>query len=172
MPGPEETGVMTVRDGRVWSPTGVVRRRHCSAEEKKASTTARGRHPPGLRGPMRRLGEDNSETLEYVPASFRVIRHVRPKLACFRAASGSCRPRRRRGRSRGARRPSAFWRTLWWRSTPTIFRRTGRARSMPARRWPWSARRWPTEWTAPARCCVPWSRRWPARRRARPTACR
>lgn len=28
------------------------------------------------------LGEDVSEQLEYVPASFRVIRHVRPKLAC------------------------------------------------------------------------------------------
>ncbi|KUZ98305.1 transposase [Burkholderia ubonensis] len=33
-------------------------------------------------GPMRQLGEDVSEQLEYVPASFRVIRHVRPKLAC------------------------------------------------------------------------------------------
>lgn len=33
---------------------------------------------------MRRLGEDTSEILEYVPASFRVVRHVRPKLACSR----------------------------------------------------------------------------------------
>lgn len=31
---------------------------------------------------MRLLGEDVSEQLEYIPASFRVIRHVRPKLAC------------------------------------------------------------------------------------------
>ncbi|PMS36268.1 transposase [Trinickia symbiotica] len=31
---------------------------------------------------MKRLGEDVSEQLEYVPASFRVIRHVRPKFAC------------------------------------------------------------------------------------------
>jgi transposase len=31
---------------------------------------------------MRRLGEDVAEQLEYVPASFRVIRHVRPKFAC------------------------------------------------------------------------------------------
>ncbi len=29
------------------------------------------------------LGEDIAEQLEYVPASFRVIRHVRPKLACI-----------------------------------------------------------------------------------------
>ncbi len=33
-------------------------------------------------GAMKQLGEDISEQLEYVPASFRVIRHVRPKLAC------------------------------------------------------------------------------------------
>lgn len=32
--------------------------------------------------PMKQLGEDVAEQLEYVPASFRVIRHVRPKLAC------------------------------------------------------------------------------------------
>ena len=29
-----------------------------------------------------KIGEDVSEVLEYVPASFKVIRHVRPKLAC------------------------------------------------------------------------------------------
>ena len=39
---------------------------------------------PDCGGPMRQLGEDSSEMLEYVPASFRVIRHVRPKLACSR----------------------------------------------------------------------------------------
>ncbi len=33
------------------------------------------------------LGEDVSEVLEYVPASFRVIRHVRPRLAC---SCGNC----------------------------------------------------------------------------------
>ncbi|HGO6146849.1 TPA: IS66 family transposase, partial [Burkholderia cepacia] len=33
-------------------------------------------------GAMKQLGEDISEQLEYVPASFRVIRHMRPKLAC------------------------------------------------------------------------------------------
>ena len=33
-------------------------------------------------GELRKLGEDVSEILEYVPASFKVIRHVRPKLCC------------------------------------------------------------------------------------------
>jgi transposase len=31
---------------------------------------------------MRKIGEDVSEVLDYVPARFKVIRHVRPKLAC------------------------------------------------------------------------------------------
>jgi transposase len=33
-------------------------------------------------GALRRLGEDVSETLEYVPARFKVMRTVRPKLSC------------------------------------------------------------------------------------------
>ncbi len=37
-------------------------------------------------GRLRQLGEDVAEMLEYVPARFKVIRHVRPKLACVRCA--------------------------------------------------------------------------------------
>jgi hypothetical protein len=37
---------------------------------------------PDCGGALRKLGEDVAEVLEYVLASFRVIRHVRPKLAC------------------------------------------------------------------------------------------
>lgn len=37
---------------------------------------------PECGGALKKLGEDVAEVLEYVPASFRVIRHVRPKLAC------------------------------------------------------------------------------------------
>ena len=37
---------------------------------------------PDCGGTLRLLGEDVSETLEYVPASFKVIRTVRPKLTC------------------------------------------------------------------------------------------
>jgi transposase len=33
-------------------------------------------------GGLSKLGEDVSEMLEYLPASFKVIRHVRPKLCC------------------------------------------------------------------------------------------
>jgi transposase len=37
---------------------------------------------PGCGGGLRKLGEDVSEMLEYVPARFKVIRYVRPKLSC------------------------------------------------------------------------------------------
>src|SRR5499425_3457200 len=37
---------------------------------------------PQCQGELRKLGEDVSEMLEYVPASFVVIRHVRVKLSC------------------------------------------------------------------------------------------
>jgi transposase len=37
---------------------------------------------PDCGGDLRHFGEDVSEQLEYMPESFRVIRHVRPKFAC------------------------------------------------------------------------------------------
>ena len=37
---------------------------------------------PDCGGALRKLGEDVSETLEYEPARFKVIRRVRPKLSC------------------------------------------------------------------------------------------
>ena len=39
---------------------------------------------PDCGGELKRLGEDVSEMLEWVPASFKVIRQVRPKVACGR----------------------------------------------------------------------------------------
>lgn len=37
---------------------------------------------PECGGTLRKLGEDISEVLEYVPESFKVVRHVRPKFTC------------------------------------------------------------------------------------------
>ena len=37
---------------------------------------------PDCGGALRSFGEDITEILDYVPGSFRVIRHVRPKLSC------------------------------------------------------------------------------------------
>jgi transposase len=39
---------------------------------------------PDCGGTLKTLSEDVAETLEWVPASFKVIRQVRPKLACGR----------------------------------------------------------------------------------------
>lgn len=39
---------------------------------------------PGCGGTLHEFGEDVSEVLEYVPESFKVIRHVRPKFSCGR----------------------------------------------------------------------------------------
>jgi transposase len=36
----------------------------------------------GCPGPVVKIGEDVTEVLDYVPARFRVIRHVRPRMAC------------------------------------------------------------------------------------------
>jgi transposase len=41
---------------------------------------------PDCGGELRKLGEDVSEMLEFVPARFQVIRHVRPKLSCGHCA--------------------------------------------------------------------------------------
>jgi transposase len=40
---------------------------------------------PGCGGALRKLGDDVSEILEYVPARFKVIRHVHPNLSCTKS---------------------------------------------------------------------------------------
>jgi transposase len=42
---------------------------------------------PNCSGKLRQMDEDVSEMLEYVPASFMVIRHVRPKFSCVHCSS-------------------------------------------------------------------------------------
>ena len=58
------------RETRVHQPVGLALGTLCACAE--------------CGGKLRQLGEDVSEQLEYVPASFKVIRHLRPKLACVR----------------------------------------------------------------------------------------
>ena len=108
---------------------------------------------------MRTIGEDVSEVLDYVPGRFRVIRHVRPKLACAEC-DASCRCRRpSRPIERGLRRGGAA------RPRPGVqVRRSPAAvsperRSTPAKGWSWSARRWPSGWASASRCSSRWSRR-------------
>ncbi len=98
---------------------------------------------PKCGGALRPLGEDVTEVLDYVPGSFRVIRHVRPKLSC-RGASRSPRRRRPACRSIAAWPVLAFCRTCWWRNTATTCRCIGRPRSTHAKASTWTAQPWPT----------------------------
>ena len=43
-------------------------------------------HLPDCGAAMRKLGEDISEQLDFIPGYFQVLRHVRPKLSCGRCA--------------------------------------------------------------------------------------
>ena len=92
-----------------------------------------------------RIGQDEREVLEYVPSSFKVIRHIRPKLSCRclrddRAAADA------QSADRGTRpaRPPACSHRFWWRSSATIhplhrqagiYAREGASNST-ARPWP------------------------------------
>jgi transposase len=44
--------------------------------------TPKGQCCPECGGQLREFGEDISEQLEYIPESFKVIRHIRPKFTC------------------------------------------------------------------------------------------
>ena len=60
---------------------------------------------PGCGGKLRLLGEDVCETLEYIPARFKVMRTVRPKLSCAKSFASLSARRFRNGprqRSRSA----------------------------------------------------------------------
>src|SRR5713226_10563830 len=87
---------------------------------------------PDCGGKLKQLGEDVSETLEYVSEHFKVIRQVRPKLACaccdkIVQAEAASRPIAR------AWRVLDFWPTCWFRNTVTTCRCIGSRRSMRAK---------------------------------------
>jgi transposase len=63
------------RDERVYRPDTCDA--HRDAKGQACGCTACGRR-------LRQIGQDVSEQLEYVPSHFKVIRHVRPRLACVR----------------------------------------------------------------------------------------
>lgn len=56
---------------------------------------------PDCGGAWQRLGEDVSDVLEHIPANFRIIRHVRPRLACrcYERMVQACAPSRPIARS-------------------------------------------------------------------------
>jgi hypothetical protein len=85
-------------------------------------------HEPPAVGPLSKLGEDVSEVLEYLPARFKVIRHVRPKLSCTKCdvivqAEAPSRPIER------GLAGQVCWRMYSFRNMPTTFRWIARQRS-------------------------------------------
>jgi transposase len=71
----------TVREKSVRRPLPAHLPRENVLHEPLASETCT---CPACGGTMRLLGEDVAELLEYIPDRFKVIRHIRPKLACSR----------------------------------------------------------------------------------------
>ena len=77
------------RAGSGHTPLRLLRQRNPRAalcpiicRDKRARHEPKETVCPQCQGELRKLGEDVSEMLEYVPASFVVIRHVRTKLSC------------------------------------------------------------------------------------------
>jgi len=76
---------------------------------------------PDCGGQLEHLGEDVSEMLEWVPASFKVIRQVAVEAGLWALRQD------RAGRStepadRAERLVRDFWRTCWWRSIAITYR--------------------------------------------------
>jgi transposase len=103
---------------------------------------------PDCGGELRKLSEDVSEMLEYVPESFRVIRHVRPKLSCQRCerivqATAPSRPI-----ARGLSGPGLLAHVL-------VFEVCGPSSPVSV----WRDRRWQTGWGEAVHCWTRWWRR-------------
>ena len=110
-------------------------------------------------GKLRRLGDDVTDELEYRPGRFVVNRIVRPRMACSRLASGSCRPPFRRARSNAGVPVPGCWPMYWCPNTRIACRCIARAGSSNATESTWGVPPSPTGWAASQHC---WSR-WPTR---------
>jgi transposase len=105
---------------------------------------------PECGGQLRRLGEDVSEMLERIPATYMVIRHVRPKFSCGRCQH-IVQARLHRAGPWSARSPGRHcWPTYSPRSSAITCRSIARRRSPLVRAWSWSARRSLTGWAESA----------------------
>ena len=84
-PIPPDRRIRMARSSRADDATAQASRpRRCpSTCRARPSSTNPPAPVPGCGGTVfSRVGEDEREVLEYVPASFKVIQHVRPKLSC------------------------------------------------------------------------------------------
>jgi transposase len=104
---------------------------------------------------LRKFGEDISEQLEYIPDSFRVIRHVRPKFSCSGCdrvieAPASSRP------IEAVLPVLACWLMSSSLNTATICPSTGNQRFTPGRGLRYPAPRWPDGLAPRVICLTHW----------------
>src|SRR5215213_6928871 len=86
---------------------------------------------PKCGGPVRKLGEDVTETLECEPRRWKVVEHVREKVSCRCCEAISQPPAPSHPIARGAVPARTCWPSCWPRSMASICRSPGRARSTP-----------------------------------------
>ena len=87
---------------------------------------------PHCGGALRRIGEDVTETLDYVPGRFKVIRHIREKLSCRACDTVVAAPAPDHAIARGRAGAGLLAHIVVSKST-TICRSTAKPRSSPAR---------------------------------------
>ena len=112
---------------------------------------------PDCGGKLRPLGEDVSEVLEYVPARFKVIRTVRPKLSCACCSRIVQEPAPNRPIDKGLAGPGLLAHVLVAKYADhlPLYRQS----EIYAREGvELTARRWPTGWVARAGRCGHWWR--------------
>src|SRR5580765_4006686 len=105
-----------------------------------------------------RIGQDEREVLEYVPSSFKVIQHVRPKLSCRSCETIVQAPMPSLPIERGRPGPGLLAHVLV-SSIVTTRRCTVSRSSMPAKASISIAPRWPIGSERRSSCSLPWLRR-------------
>src|SRR5271170_5729139 len=102
------------------------------------------RHPapctcPSCGGALRKISDEVTETLDYVPGRFKVVRHIREKLSC-RVCDTVVAARRQTTRSPADEPERGYWLISSSRSTTTTCRFTARPRSSPVTGSAWRPR--------------------------------
>ena len=102
------------------------------------------RHPaacacPHCGGTLRRIGEEVTETLDYVPGRFKVIRHIREKFSCRACDTVIAAPAPDHAIARGRAGAGLLAHILVSKSTTTC-PSIARPRSSPARASAWKPR--------------------------------
>ena len=109
---------------------------------------------------LRPLGEDVTEILDYVPGTFRVIRHVRPKLSCRTCETIVQAPAPKPADPAWPRRCRDCWRmslVAKYCDHQPLHRQAEQLRARGRRPQPLDAGR--HGWADRARCCARWSMR-------------